>query len=59
MGKKIREEFWTSRGVRQGCPLSPHLFNILLADLEEEMKKGGWRGVKLREKKIFSLAYAR
>lgn len=28
------------RRVRQGCPLSPSLFTLLLADLEEKMRKG-------------------
>jgi len=58
VGKRIGEEFWTARGVRQGCPLSPTLFNILIADLEEEMTKGGWGGVRLGEGKIYTLSYA-
>jgi len=40
IGEETSEAFWTSRGVRQGCPLSPGLFNILTADLEEYMRKG-------------------
>lgn len=31
MGKK----FWTERNVKQGCPLSPILFNLMIADIEE------------------------
>lgn len=37
IGKRVEENFWTAKGVRQGCPLSPLLFNILLADIQEEM----------------------
>src|SRR5436190_12995035 len=51
-------QFWTGKGVRQGCPLSPGLFNLLLADLEEEMRRGGWGGVRLGEEKVYTLAYA-
>lgn len=46
VGKEIEEEFWTARGVRQGCPQSPMLFNILIADVKDKMERGGWRGKK-------------
>lgn len=25
IGRKVREEFWTAKGVKLGCPLSPLL----------------------------------
>lgn len=44
VGGKVGEEFWTVRGLRQGCPLSPVLFNLLIADLEEKMARVKWGG---------------
>lgn len=60
VGGKMGEKFWTVRDVldRQGCPLSPLLFNLLMAELEEGLRKGRWGGVRLGEEKIYSLAYA-
>ena len=58
IGEEVGEKFWTGRGVRQGCPLSPLLFNMLMADMEEEMRKGRWGGVRLGEGRVYTLAYA-
>ncbi|XP_015596671.1 SH3 domain-binding glutamic acid-rich protein-like [Cephus cinctus] len=57
VGQEESEEFWTTKGVRQGCPLSPTLFNIYMADLGEEMSKGVG-GVKIENRRIMTLKYA-
>lgn len=43
--------------MKQGCPVSPGLFNILTVDLEEVMKKGGWLKGKAERRKMYTLAY--
>jgi len=55
---KVGKGFWMTRGVRQECPLSPMLFNLLIVDLEEEMRKIRWGGVRLGAERVYSLAYA-
>lgn len=52
------ESFWTAKGIRQGCRLSPVLFNLLIADMEKEMRKIKWGGVKLGEDRVNTLAYS-
>lgn len=49
VGGELGEVFWTARGVRQGCPLSPLLFNLLVADMEDELRRVKWGGVKIGE----------
>lgn len=57
VGREMGSQFWTGRGVRQGCPLSPGMFNLLMSDLEEEMRREGWRGVRLETERVYTLAY--
>lgn len=54
---KLMEKVWT-RGLRQGCPLSPILFSLYTADLEEKLRRKQAGGVVIRREKIWSLAYA-
>ena len=35
----LTERFRTERGVRQGCPMSPTIFNVYIEDLDEVWEK--------------------
>lgn len=55
---KLTGKFWTTRGLRQGCPLSPTLFSLYTAELEEKLRRGQTGGMVIGREKIWSLAYA-
>lgn len=53
-------QFWTGRRVKQGCPLSSSLFNLLRPKSAPRSKRGDEEGrmeVRLRGEKIYTLAY--
>ena len=52
------EWFEIRRGMRQGCILSPNLFNIYSEDIMREALEGFNGGVKFRGTKITNLRYA-
>lgn len=58
VNNQLSDTFWTTKGVRQGCPLSPTLFSLYTADLEEQLKRGQAGGITIRRVKIWTLVYA-
>lgn len=57
-GDNTSDSFWTKVGVRQGCPLSPTLFALYIADIDEILRKGQDGGLVVGNKKFHCLAYA-
>lgn len=58
VGNKTMERFWTERGLRKECSLSPLLFIIFIADVKKFLKKRQNEGVTIGRRKIYTLAYA-
>ena len=55
--EKIGKPFKITQGVRQGCVLSPLLFNIFMAGLAKDLANNK-SGLKLDNKKINSIFWA-
>ncbi|KAI5731765.1 hypothetical protein M8J77_015617 [Diaphorina citri] len=52
------DEFEVTSGLRQGDPISPILFNLMLERVDREFLKHNHRGLKMGEKSITRMAYA-
>ena len=55
-GKFETETYEVSNGLKQGCIMSPCLFNLVLADLEEMLQK--CEGINAGGLKVCGLFYA-
>ncbi|XP_071580229.1 uncharacterized protein [Temnothorax nylanderi] len=52
------KKFQTSKGVRQGCVISPLLFNLYIAELAEVLKKRDIGGIEVDKMRVWNLEYA-
>ena len=57
-GNLKTDSFTTERGIIQGCPLSPHLFNIFLEKIMQEALVNCQGGVRIAGEIINNLRYA-
>ena len=58
IGNKRTHSFTQSRGVKQGCNLSPTLFNIYINELATKLQQSSAPGVILDDEEIKLLLYA-
>lgn len=56
--EELTKKFGMKKGLRQGCVMSPCLFNLYIADLDAELVKRGIGGIAVGKERVWSLAYA-
>lgn len=56
--EEVTAKFRTTKGVRQGCVMSPLLFNLYIADIGKELEMRNVGGVRIGNKRLWSLEYA-
>lgn len=56
--EELTKKFGIKKGLRQGCVMSPCLFNLYIADLDAELVKRGIGGIAVGKERVWSLAYA-
>ena len=58
INSEISSSFPCTKGVRQGCNLSPLLFSLYIADLEKQLYTAGSEGADLLDSKLCTLMFA-
>ena len=58
VGEKQSEWFNVDQGVRQGCTLSPWLFNVFLNTIVKEAREGFVEGVRMENEIVDVLLFA-